>query len=247
MSTESSNIPPNLRRILNRFAMLIASPKATKWEGVSEEEISTLLADCMNASKTDIEIANALFSKIANRLEELESKLKYKFGTEFKKATEPWRRISIEHLKKDTGAPLTDAFPTEEVKNAVKQRLQKWFTANQGTIASGIKSKDLLTLPELQEAMNAEKKDIRNAIRASRMFFVIGPDHQKYYPAFFADSSLYFRKCLEKVCKKLTAVPAEVKYGFFTTSIHCLGDQTPVEALNAGKLREIMEIAGDIL
>ncbi len=246
MSLNSHSTPPNLRRILNRVALLISTPEAAKWEGVSDDSISALLIDCENASKTDIEIANSLFSRLANKLEELESRLQYKHGTEFKRTKEPWRRIAICELPWNAPLADTQAIPTEKLEREVKLQLQKWLSVDQETISRRIQSKSLLTLQEIQSATNAEKKDIRNAVRAGRMFFVIGPDSEKYYPSFFGDTNSYFKRCIEKVCKELADVPVEVKYGFFTTPSHWLGDLSPIAALHAGKLKEVMDIARDI-
>jgi hypothetical protein len=88
----------NTRRILNRIAILISKPKAAHLQGVSDSEIRDLLKDCENSFYADIEVANSVISRIANELEQLESRLVAKSQIGPKKFNEPWRRVPYSSL-----------------------------------------------------------------------------------------------------------------------------------------------------
>ena len=102
-----------------------------------------------------------------------------------------------------------------------------------------IDSKELLAPREFQEALGISKQSINEAIKSRRMFALMGPAGEFYYPAFYADA-IFDRRSLEKVTKALGVVPAASKYFFFTSKSTYLKAMTPLEALRMGRLDDVL-------
>lgn len=109
------------------------------------------------------------------------------------------------------------------------------------TVASRIAKGEFVTSGELQRRLDIKRASISGAVKASRMFAVIGPSGDNYYPAYFADESLD-RRALEKVSKTLGALPALSKHHFFTARSTLLG-ATPLEALRKGRVSDVLTAA----
>lgn len=102
-----------------------------------------------------------------------------------------------------------------------------------------IASKELLHPKEFQDALGISRQSINEAVKARRIFAVLGPSGEYYYPAFYADGDLNRRE-LEKVAKILGGVPATSKYHFFTSKSTYLGSATPLTALKKGRLNDVL-------
>lgn len=102
-----------------------------------------------------------------------------------------------------------------------------------------IDSKALLSPREFQAALGISKQSINEALKSRRMFALIGPGGEFYYPAFYADAMLD-RRSLEKVTKALGDMPAASKYFFFTSKSTMLGAVTPLEGLQKGRLQDVL-------
>ena len=101
-----------------------------------------------------------------------------------------------------------------------------------------IESKELLTSGELQSALHVQRQAISSAVKAKRLFAIVGPSGENYYPAYFADASLD-RRTLEKISKVLGSLPAQSKHHFFTSKWTTLQD-TPLDALRNGRETEVL-------
>lgn len=105
--------------------------------------------------------------------------------------------------------------------------------------AEHIASKKLLPSGAFQEKLGISKQAISKAIKENRMFAILGPSGENFYPAFFAEEK-YDRRNLEKVCKALGTLPGASKWQFFTTPKGSLDGKTPLEALALGKIDAVM-------
>lgn len=109
------------------------------------------------------------------------------------------------------------------------------------TVASRIANGEFLTSGELQRLLDIKRASISGAVKAGRMFAVVGPSGDNYYPAYFADETLD-RRALEKVSKTLGALPALSKHHFFTARSTLLG-ATPLETLRKGRVSDVLTAA----
>lgn len=105
-----------------------------------------------------------------------------------------------------------------------------------------IDNKLLLPPKDFQTALGISRQAINEAVKAKRMFALLGPGGEYYYPAFFADKDLH-RRDIEKVSKALGNIPAPSKYFFFTNKSTSLGALSPLGALLKGRVDEVMEAA----
>lgn len=109
------------------------------------------------------------------------------------------------------------------------------------TVAARIRRGELITSGQLQEALGVGRQAISNALGAGRMFAIVGPSGDNYYPSFYADDA-HDRRVLEKVTKALGKLPAASKYHFFTSKFTALGE-TPLDALLKGRIDEVLGAA----
>jgi hypothetical protein len=58
------------------------------------------------------------------------------------------------------------------------------------TVATRIANGKFLTSGELQRLLDIKRASISGAVKTGRMFAVVGPSGDNYYPAYFADESL---------------------------------------------------------
>ncbi len=109
------------------------------------------------------------------------------------------------------------------------------------TLARRIESKELLSAAELRSALGITVAEIDDAVANNRLFVLVGPDGQPYYPAFYADAGVD-SVAFGLVAQELRDVPATSKYHFFVSKRTNLGE-TPLEALKCGRVEEVLEAA----
>jgi hypothetical protein len=130
---------------------------------------------------------------------------------------------------------------TERSKAAGSAFMTKFRAESAAALLSRIESKELLTSAELQNALKIRRQSISDAVKSNRLFALVGPSGENYYPAFYTDPSLD-RRIVEKVSKAMGAIPGAAKYSFFTSKSHMLGE-TPLEALRKGRVQEVLAAA----
>lgn len=129
--------------------------------------------------------------------------------------------------------------PTAEQQQANAEIMAKLRREAAAVFQRRIECKELLPPKEFQEALGISRQSINEAVKARRMFALLGPAGENYYPAFYADGDLH-RRDLEKVAKVLGDVPAASRYHFFTSKSTYLGAATPLEALKKGRLGDVL-------
>ena len=109
------------------------------------------------------------------------------------------------------------------------------------TTAARIAKGELISSGELQRALDVKRQALSGAVKAGRLFAIVGPSGDNYYPAYYADPSLD-RRALEQVSKLLGSLPAASKHHFFTSHSTLL-QASPLEALRQGRLAEVLAAA----
>lgn len=108
-------------------------------------------------------------------------------------------------------------------------------------LADRIKRGEFVTSGQLQAAWLVKRATISNAVSASRLFSVVGPAGETYYPAFYTDP-LLARRALGKVAQTLGSLPSASKYHFFISKFTSLGE-SPLEALRKGRVKHVLAAA----
>jgi hypothetical protein len=101
---------------------------------------------------------------------------------------------------------------------------------------------ELLTAEAFQRATGMSADALDEAERGGRVFSILGPDCAAFYPAFYVDLH-YDRQQIELVAQQLAGLPPTVKYHFFVSRAFTLGSKTPLEALLAGRLDDVLRAA----
>jgi hypothetical protein len=100
---------------------------------------------------------------------------------------------------------------------------------------------EFLNSGELQRALGVKRQALSGAVKAKRLFAIVGPSGENYYPAYYADPTLE-RRTLERVSKVLGSLPAPSKHHFFTSKSTLL-QETPLDALRKGREAEVLVAA----
>jgi hypothetical protein len=147
-------------------------------------------------------------------------------------------QAAIAHeVARATASPMV----TEKSKADGTIFMKEFRAGSAAALLSRIERKELLTSAELQDALKIRPQFINNAVKSNRLFALLGPSDEHYYPAFYVDPSLD-RRAIEKVSKAMGSIPGAAKYNFFTEKSHMLG-ATPLEALRQGRVAEVLVAA----
>ena len=103
------------------------------------------------------------------------------------------------------------------------------------TIAARIANHEHISSGELQRALDVKRQAISGAVKAKRLFAIVEPSGENYYPAYYADPTLD-RRTLEQVSKALGSLPAPSKHHFSPRSRQCCRRLRLKRCARAGKL-----------
>ncbi|USX27267.1 hypothetical protein NHH73_02900 [Oxalobacteraceae bacterium OTU3CINTB1] len=104
-----------------------------------------------------------------------------------------------------------------------------------------LESKELLTADEFCHAVGVDVDWLNGALHHGRVFALMAPNGESYYPAFYAEPGLD-RADIERVVNVLSEIGPVSQFTFFYQAWTPLGT-TPVDALRAGRVGEVMRTA----
>ena len=131
---------------------------------------------------------------------------------------------------------------TEESIRAGKAAMKVGRENAAKTLSERIARHELVTEDEMAARLHVGREWIAGALADHRLFFFLGPDEVKYFPAFYGDTTLELR-ALEEVCRKLGNLESASKHHFFTSKSTFLLKRTPLEALRDGLLPKVLMAA----
>jgi hypothetical protein len=105
---------------------------------------------------------------------------------------------------------------------------------------------ELLTSAQICARLGLTRQALSKAVSDRRMFWVGGNQGAQWYPGFFADD-MTDRRMLEQVSVALGDLPGAVKWHFFTSPKHSLDERTPVDAVRAGAMDQVLRTAAEVL
>lgn len=110
------------------------------------------------------------------------------------------------------------------------------------TTAVMVDKGQLVTPVEFQQLMGwATRQAVWKAADSHRVFYLTHKA-ERYFPAFYGDP-VYERRHLEAVTKVLGDLPGGSKLQFFLTRKGSLGGDTPLQALAAGRVAKVKDVA----
>jgi hypothetical protein len=225
-------------QLLAHLAAIFAKPERPSGAALSAALDEALQTDCEHQTVAELKVVRDALGELAGRISE-----RISWGE-----ASPAERACA--LKEDAAAQaVLDAArrPSRRVMTTPKSiREGQTFMArakerSAATTASLIARGELVSSREMQRLLNVQRQAISVAVKAGRLFAVLGPSGESFYPAFYADPSLD-RRVVERVIKALGSVPAMSKLGFFTQKSTRL-QETPLEALHRGRVDEVIAAA----
>ncbi len=105
-----------------------------------------------------------------------------------------------------------------------------------------VRKGQLVTPVEFQELMGWSSRQAVSKAAKNHRIFSLTHRAERYFPTFYADSA-YDRRHLEAVTKALGDLPGGAKLQFFLTRKGSLGGETPLQALAAGRVAKVKDIA----
>ncbi|MEG0193424.1 MAG: hypothetical protein RR928_08390 [Comamonas sp.] len=105
-----------------------------------------------------------------------------------------------------------------------------------------VRKGQLVTPVEFQELMGWTTRQAVSKAAQSHRIFSLMHRAERYFPAFYADPA-YDRRHLESVSKVLGDLPGGSKLQFFLTRKGSLGGETPLQALAAGRVAKVKDVA----
>lgn len=103
----------------------------------------------------------------------------------------------------------------------------------------------LLQTQDFCDELGISASALSRGVSAQRFFF-IRQGKNRYFPRFYCEG-VVDRGVVEKVAKALGALPGAVKYNFFRSKRVSLKGKSPLEALAAGEVDRVLEVAVDFV
>lgn len=226
-------------RLFGQLEELLSSPGKRKTPKIVSTELQKSVRQLQQqASLQEIHVLQDVVRELSSQLEGLASTTRPDSAEEARAARED---AVIEQVLRRAQAEKS---PVTSTPHSIQQGERLMAEARQKSVATlheRIEREEYITSAKLQAAWHVKRQAISNALAAGRIFAVVGPSGDNYYPSFYADESLD-RRVVEKVTRALGALPAASKYHFFTSQFTPLG-RTPLEALRRGSVQEVLAAA----
>ena len=222
---------PAAVRLFEQMTELFAVPASKTAPSVGHRKIEESMSRLKQAPNAEIAIVSAVFKEISARLDKLQAEMRA--GEDAK--TDALVDTVLRSARERAATPMSSERSRQDGASFVDNLRDNADAAQR----QRIERKELITSKELQDGLHIRRQSVSDAVKAGRLFAIVGPSGENYYPAFYTDHD-YDRRALEKVSKTLGGLPASSKYHFFTSKSHYLGSKTPLEALKEGRLDEVL-------
>lgn len=225
-------------RLFERATALFGTSAAKKVSSISSKQLEATIKALKKEPDVELAAVRAVLNEMSSQIELI---LEADVPDDEKKAAakedaKVQRILAVARGQKGVSAPTEDS-ERESMEFMVEMR-----RGSAAAMKRRIANKELLPSKEFQEALNIRRQSISDAVQSGRMFALVGPSGENYYPAFYADADLD-RRSVEKVSKALGQLPAASKYFFFTSKSSFLGAETPLEALKNGRIADVLVAA----
>lgn len=149
--------------------------------------------------------------------------------------------VLVEKILREARSRAPGPMVTDKSSREGEKLMAKMRRASEAALLSRIERGELVTQDEMITRLGGNRRWLRDALKAGRVFSLQAPSDANYFPSFFADSS-YDRRALGRVAKVLALLPGPSKYQFFTSKSFTLG-MTPLQALADGRVKDVLVCA----
>lgn len=232
---------PSLTRLFDQLRTLFASVPAAKASSIAPEKLAASISALKNVPGEELLALRTVLTEMTSELDRLLDSAE--FSVEERKDAEK-EDASVQRILAETRARQGVLAPAVSPKDVAESAafMAKMRQGSAEALQRRISNKELLPSTEFLAALNMRRQSLSEAVKANRMFAMVGPSGENYYPAFYADAELD-RRPLERVSKVLGQLPAASKYFFFTSKSVVLGGITPLEALKKGRVADVLAAA----
>lgn len=230
---KSEALYPAALRFFEQVTSLLAAPPNKKAAHSKRAQLEASIDELKRAPFVELVAVRAVLEQMASQIERAEG-----VSVEAAAAADEEDGIVARALAETSGHAATLELTERTIKEnaAVLDALQKGSST---AMQRRIDQEELLPSKQFQAALHISRQSLSEAVKAGRMFALVGPSGENFYPAFFADPELD-RRSVEKVSKSLGALPAPSKYFFFTNPSTVLDALTPLAALKKGRVADVI-------
>lgn len=228
---------PSVTRLFGELGAMLAQPAKSK--SARRTQLLKSLSQLRTFSPTELDSLRDVVKELAVQVDQLVPS-----ANDAPVSAEDRKRAAREDaaVQAVLSAPLPrGSMSTPESRRRGKEAMAAGAQNAAATLQARIASKELISSGELQRALDVQRQAISLAVKKNRMFAMVGPSGENFYPAFYADSSLD-RRALEAVSQTLGSLPGASKFYFFTAKSTFLGE-TPLEALRKGRVDAVLSAA----
>lgn len=234
---DSSAAYPAAARFFEQLSALFATAPAEKARPIAQNKLKAPLNALKNVPGPELARVRAVLTQMSTQIDQiLESEV---LGEDWKAAAK--EDVHVKGILAKARARVGPA-PAATAELASTDFMDEMRQGSANALQRRIANKELLPPKEFQIAVNVRRQSISDAVKSGRMFALVGPSGENYYPAFYADAELD-RRMVEKVAKVLGQLPSTSKYFFFTSNSVRLGGDTPLAALKKGRLADVLVAA----
>lgn len=130
-------------------------------------------------------------------------------------------------------------------KIAAEDNQELMARLDQGALERRTKMREqglLLTSSEICSQLGISRQALSKAVSGTRMFYLDGPSNSQWYPSFFVRDK-EGRRQIESISVALGDLSGPMKFQFFSSPKHSLNGETPVKALEAGRIEDVLRSA----
>jgi hypothetical protein len=237
---------PAATGLFEQLAGLFASSSLDYPIKLAPKQLDASLKALRQAPHDELAAVSEILQEISTRIFKLNenaartNKARARSKSNASVAAEPAKKAQMLHgSPRHANQDPMESELTLEQQRANAEVMSRLRRESAAALQRRIDSKDLLSPKEFQDALGISRQSVNEAVKARRMFALLGPSGENYYPAFYADSELNRRE-VEKVSKVLGGVPSASRYHFFTSKSMFLGTLTPLQALKKGRLEDVL-------
>lgn len=228
---------PSATRLFGEIGAILAQPAKTK--SARQAQLRRSLSQLNQFSRTELDSFRDVVKELVVQVGHLTPS-----ANDAPASAEERKRAAREDATLQavlSAPPRRGSMATPESRRRGAEAMAAGALNAANTMQERIAKGELISSGELQRALGVQRQAVSLAVKKNRLFAMVGPSGENFYPAFYADANLD-RRFLESVLQVLGTLPAASKFHFMTAKSTFLGE-TPLEALRKGRVDATLRAA----